>query len=514
MEKMKSGKIFGTVSVMVSVTLLSKILGLIRDMLLSANYGSSTEGIAYETASRLPTILFDFVIGGVITATFIPVFNGICVRKSREEAMKFANTYVNFILVVTALLTLAGILFARPLVSFLAPDITEEAAALSTVLTRITFPLVIFTGLAFSFVGILQSLGEYNIPALISLVSNSVIVLYFIFLNKRFGIYGLSVTMVIAWAMQAAVQIPKAHALGYRFRPTLHFRTDGMREVAAMGLPILACSWMTPLCNVINTRFASGIEEGRAITGIGYSNRLYLIIVGVFSFVATNLLFPYLSRAAAEGDKKTAREFGGGALKLLLFVILPISAGLFVFAEPIVKMIYMRGEFGETDVALTSAALRCFAVGMPGAAANEVFLKVFFSNKKPKIPMMVSLASVALDLLLVWSLTGKYGISGIALASGIAVTVCAAVNYVFLVRSGDGMLSRRDAFQLLYNLACSAIMAVCCNFIFKALGSGMGYIPAMLISVAAGVVIYFVLSLIIPTDEVRKILHFGKGSEK
>ena len=190
MEENKSGGIAKTAILMVIVTICSKVLGMLRDVLLANGYGTTSAAVAFDTASRLPILIFDFVIGGVITASFIPVFNELLVKKGKEEALKFANLYVNVILVITLLISVAGVLLASPLVTFLAPDIEAETRVLAVSLSRIMFPMIIFTGLAFSFVGILLSFGKFLLPAVISLVSNLIMVLYFLTLDSRFGISG------------------------------------------------------------------------------------------------------------------------------------------------------------------------------------------------------------------------------------------------------------------------------------------------------------------------------------
>lgn len=226
----KQGKLLKTAGFMVFATLLAKVFGMLRDMLLAANYGTTMQAVAYETASRVPLLLFDFVIGGVVTASFIPIFNEILERKNKDEAMRFANDYVNFILMVTIVITLAGIVFSPWLIQFLAPEIAPETKALAVNLSNIMFPMIIFTGLAFSFVGILQSFGEFNIPSIISLVSNSVMILYFFTFNNKFGIYGLAVTMLIGWGLQAVVQIPKLLQFGYRYRPSFPFTSPYIKR--------------------------------------------------------------------------------------------------------------------------------------------------------------------------------------------------------------------------------------------------------------------------------------------
>lgn len=298
---------FSTAVLMAAIVIVAKALGLLRDILVANAYGMQSAAQAYEIASRLPIMIFDFVIGGVVSAAFIPIFSELLVKRSEKDAMRFANSYVNLIFVLTATMALLGILFSDSLVRFLAPEASSEVLSLASYLSKIMFPMIVFTGLAFSFVGILQSLGEFRIPALISLVSNSIMVAYLFFLNSFFGIVGLAVAMLLGWASQALVQVPKLRSLGYRYSPVFDFASPEIKRSLKSALPILIGTWTQPICSLINTRYASGLDNGRAITALSYSNKLYIIIVGVFTFVATNLLFSLY----VEG--KCIRKSGGRA---------------------------------------------------------------------------------------------------------------------------------------------------------------------------------------------------------
>ncbi len=494
-----------TVVLMVAATLISKALGLFRDILLASNYGgSSAEAVAFEAASRMPTLFFDFVIGGVITAAFIPVFSEVLTKEGKDSAMRFANRYLNFILLISLGLSLIGMLGSSWLVGSIAPGLAGETAALAVSLTRVMFPQVIFTALAFCYVGILQSLGEFNLPAVISLVSNGIIVIYYYTLNDRYGIYGLACATIIGWAAQAAVQAPRAQKLGYRYVPTLSLKCPHMRRSLLMAGPILVSTWMQPFCNMINTRFASGIENGRAITAIGFATRLYLIIVGIFSFVATNLIFPKLSVKTASGKDAEARRLTSSSIKLLLTVILPISAGVFILAEPFITVIYMRGEFTADDMRLTAEAMRFFALGMPFLAANEVLTKLFFSRKDTKPPMLISVGAILLDLVLVILLSGTMGVAGIALSTGIAVAFSAICHCIVIFVRGERLFDLTDAADILKMLASTFVMAAAVWFVSNKI-SNIGALPVLLLSVLAGAAVYAALLLLLKTKEIREL---------
>ncbi|MBQ8004808.1 MAG: murein biosynthesis integral membrane protein MurJ [Clostridia bacterium] len=490
-ENRKSGRIAKTAILMVIITLSAKALGMIRDILLAASYGTSPQAVAYDTASRLPLIIFDFVIGGVITASFIPIFNELLVKKSKKDALDFASSYVNIILLITALLSAFGCVFSPMLVGWLAPDIPDATAFLASYLSRIMFPMIIFTGLAFSFVGLLQSFGNFLLPAIISLVSNLIMVLYFVFLNDIFGIYGLAFAMLVGWGAQALVQLPAVIKSGFRFSFKFNFRSPYIKRSFAMALPILISSWVQPFCNLINTRFASSIEGG--ISAMGYANRLYLIIVGVFTFVATNLLFPYFSKAKAGGDREEESRLTRTSLKTLMLVILPIASGIVALSEPIIAVIYGRGEFNSNDIFMTANALRFFTLGMPFYAINEVCTKKFFAEQKTLPPMITALVAIAFNIAFAALLSEKMGISGIALSSSLAVMLNSLLNMIVRYCKGDRMIYFSDAVSIITMLVSSAAMGSAVWYLKR-------YLPFNIVGLAAnimvGAVLYFLICFV------------------
>ena len=493
---------------MVIATVMAKALGLLRDMLVAASYGTTVEAIAYDAASRLPILLFDLVIGGVVTAAFIPIFNELLVKESREKAFEFADHYITLILVICLVIALVGVALAAPLVEFLIPEADAQAKSLAVTLTRIMFPMIIFTGLAFAYVGVLLSLGEFRIPAIISLVSNGVMVIYLFALDARFGIIGLSLSMLIGWMLQAFVQLPKLGSLGYRYRMRLSLRSPYIKQAAGGALPILLGTWTAPVCSLINTRFASGIEAGRAVTALGYANRFYTILIGVFSYVATNLLFPYISKASAAGESKEANRLMLSSVRILSLIILPMSAGLIVLAEPLVSIIYERGEFNSHDVIMTATALRAYTVGMIFAAANEVLTKAFFARKDFKKPMYASFIAMAVNFILVFPLAKALGLGGIALASGLALIAGCAFNYIALLKKEGALFTLSDVRELAKMILSALIMAVAVYFAASAFDN---MLLKLTVGVAVGVCVYFTLCFVLRLEELTSLVEILKS---
>ena len=499
-------KLAASAALMGIIILVSKILGLVRDMLTASAFGMTEAGVAYEVASKLPLYIFDFILGGVVTSAFIPIYNSVAIKKSKKEALKFTQSYLNLIILITTSIAVIGIAFAPWLVSLTAPDISSDVAALAVNLTRIMFPMVIFVGIAFSFVGFLQSEGEYNIPALISLVSNLIMVAYLLFLSDKFGVYGLSIAMLVGWGAQAAVQIPSVIKKGFKYELKTPLNTPEIKRAALSTLPILISTWATPVCNLINTRIASGIEEGRAITALGYANRLYLIIVGLFSFVATNLLFPYFAKATASGNYEESDRLTRTSIKTLVFIIAPISAGVGVLSEPFVKLIYEKGVFTSESTAITAEALRFYSVGMVFAAVSEVLTKAFFAAEKMKYPMIASICSIGVNVILVAIFGTKLGIWGIALVASIAIGVNMLINLLMALKQKLISPVAADAVDLLKSILAAAVMGVAVGFLSPVLP--LTGIANFAVSVVIGIIVYALAVTILQSDEIKMVFGF------
>jgi putative peptidoglycan lipid II flippase len=456
-------------------------------------------------------MLFDFVIGGMVTAAFIPIFSELIVKKGKEKAMEFAADYFNLVFAVTLLISVVGEAFAPALVSFLAPEIPEAAALLAVPLTRIMFPMVIFAGSAFCFVGILQCMGHFRLPSIISLFSNGAIVCYLLFFEERFGVYGLALSMLIGWGLQALVQLPTALRLGFRPKIRIAFLSAEVRAAAKAFLPLLVASWLLPVLSVINTRFASGIEAGRAVTAVGYANRFYIIIVGVFSFIATNLLFPKLSRASAGGDGEGAKRLTASSMKLLLYVVLPVAAGCFALSYPIIELIFVNGDFTADDARLTAEALKWFCLGMPAMAVNEVLQKLFFSRKQVLAPMLTSVICCVADIGLVYVLSSAFGIAGIAASSGCVITVCAMLNYIIDSKNGSPLFALSDVRDLLASALFALACGVFAHFAYAFFAPRTPSFVALVISVLCGIGIWGILTLLFPQREIAALIGRGKN---
>lgn len=489
-------------------TLLSKILGQARDSLLTAYFGSGMESDAFVIASTIPTTLFDVIIGGVISATFIPVFNDIRSKHGTDEAMRFVNKFVTLIVSISVLIVVVGIAFRDGLVTIQAPSYSPEKHNLTAQLMAIMFPMIIFTGLAFSFVGLLQSFGEYNIPAIISLVSNIAIILYYILLGEKFGIYGLAVTMVIAWSLQFIILIPWIRKFGVKFRPDFKFKDPYIKQTLMLAGPMLISTWVQPLYTVINQRFATNIES--AATYIQQSNRLYIIVVGVFSFVVTNLIFPKLAQAVAAGNNDEAKKLTVTSIRAIVLVIAPLMAGFIVLSRPVAALIFGYGKMDDTGINAISTLLKFYSVGMLGLGLNEILSKAFFSLQDSKTPMRNSIISMVINILLAFILYNTMSTNGLALAAAGGSISNAVLNWHCMTKKYPDMIKKKDILSMIKCIIAAAIMGVVVYAIYMftvGLADGRaGDIIVCGICGISGVLVYGILLILLKVEDIRNLL--------
>lgn len=498
-----------TVGIMFILVFSAKILGQAREMMLASFYGTSVISSAFQAASQIPLLFFEISLGVAISSTFIPIFNEYYEKQGVKRAYEFSNNFLTIIGVLSFLFVCIGILFAPFIISMVAKGITGEALMLSVSMLKIMFPMVFFTAIAFSIVGILQSMGEFNIPAAMSLVSNLAVILYFIFLNKYFGIIGLCIAVVLGWLLQLIILFPPLLKKGYFYKIRLNFFDEGIKKVGILALPVLISAWVAPINSLINLRLASYLNSGQAIAAISYANKLYLIIASVFTLVLTNYIFPKLSRLFVGNDKIELTNKINASIKAVIIVTLPIMACFLVLSRPIISLIYERGEFTAYSTTLTSGALFFYSFGMLGFGIQEVLNKTFYAIQKSKVPMQASIIGILINILLSIILVRFMGIGGLALASSISLCVISVILAIKIKKEYKDVLNKKQLKQILKFVIGFAFMLAVVTISYKLLYPyfyGKGIINLLILLILPsffGTVSYVIMLFVFKTEETK-----------
>ena len=515
MQEEQKKKNIRTVGVMMVLTLLGKVLGLVRDMLLGRNFATGMEADAFMAASRIPRNFFDAIFASAISASFIPVFNEYLEKKGKDEAFRLSGAFITLMALLTAALSALGMAFAEPLTELLARGFDASTAALCASLLRVLFPTVLFTGLAFSLVGILQSLGEFNIPALLSTVSNAVIIIYYVFLVRRFGVMGLAAAFLVGWCAQILIQLPALRRFGYSYRPAI--KHEGLHKIMLLAGPVLVSTWVQPLNLTVATRYASFTPGGAS--ALEYANTLYTIVAGVFVLSIANVVFPELSRCAAREDDAAMSESVAGTLGMMLFLLTPMAAGLAVLSRPIVRLLYEWGAWDGASTELASGALAWLSLGMLGYGVQIILSRAFYAEQKGTVPLIAGAASVLANLALCALLYPTMGLRGLALASSASLALPALVLLFAAMKRYPGLLKASDAVEFVKMIICAAVMGAVVYFAQGAVAARVsdalaGRAVTVLVPTAAGIAVYFALARICRVNTAAQLLKLLRGRGK
>lgn len=446
-------------------TVLSKVLGLVREMMLAAAYGAGNSvAEAFSGALSVPSTFFDILFSAAILGCFIPVYNSF--KGNTEKSDEFACIFFNAISLLTGVLALLGILFAEPIINIVTPGLEDTALAVNIV--RILFPMIIFTGMAYTLVGVMQSKGKFFLPALISSVSNAGVIVYFLFLNNFFGVYGLAVAYVAAWFIQfltLAVPLVKG---GFKFKVLLDFNNPELIAAIKMVPPIMIGSWLAPMTILVGKHFASYFN---GVATFNYANQTYIMIAGILVYSICNYVFPTLSRLADEGDEEKFNLTVRTGTSAAMFIIIPFMFAVVVLAGEGTAILYMRGEFSAQNTADTASALRIIAFAMPFYGAIEIFSRVFYSKKKTFFPMLASICGVAAMTAICTVGVRVFG-AGLDFVAGCAALgqLCAAlVLCVSAALKVKGIFTRDFTFNLIKELVCGLVMCAVMMLVHKML---------------------------------------------
>jgi len=466
-----------TVIIMMSIMIIGKGLGLLRDRMQAVHFGAETaQSIALVQANALPRNFLDIMFAAALSASFIPVFTARLETKGKREAFELASLFISIAMIFLGIVTVIALLFAGPIYDFvyiILPSAFGRVDACSVVdvqtrylginLLRFMFPLMILSGLAFSFTGILQSLGEFRLPAAMSVVSNGVILLYYFLFIDRFGVYGLAIAFLIGWAMQAIIQIPWLVRHKFRFKFKIDLKQSGIREIGALTIPVLAASWMLPVNFQVNLIAAGNLYGGvLGVPSLQYAYTLFTIVSGVFILSVANLIFPKLSRQAAVMDNDGFKSSLCETLRTLFFFLLPLTMGLMALSQPLVRLVFGGGLFDYTAIDITARALYFFSIGILGYGFQVILCRACFAQKDGKTPLIAAVWAIGINAVLSFSLL-NLEIAGPALASAIGISVGSIIMAVILTRKGYLVWPM----SLLINVAKMIVMAIVMFFVVR-----------------------------------------------
>ncbi|HEY3944876.1 MAG TPA: murein biosynthesis integral membrane protein MurJ [Solirubrobacteraceae bacterium] len=502
-------------------TALSRIAGLVRDIIAASYFGTTAAASAFTFAYQIPNLVAGLFAQAALSAAFVPVFTELLQQGRKRDAFRVASSLFWIILIglggITALLiAFAGVIM--PL--FTGSSFSAADNALTVGLAQVLFPVVLLLGLTGLLVGILQAFEEFTMPAMAPVVWNIVIIVVLVVLRPHFhsnlGIYAFAIAWLVATAVQFALVASAVRRLDFRLEFTIDWHDPRVRQVFALMLPVTIGLGIVNLDQLLNSAFGALVST-QAPSAIDRAFRIYMLPQGVFSVAITTVLFPTLSRLAVHRDATGMRRTVGNGMRQITLLLMPCTALLIVLATPITRLVYQRGTFTAHSTDLVSTALFWFAFSLPFAGINLLLSRCFFAVKKPWIPTRLAAVNMVVDVIVSIALYKPLGIAGLVIGTAAANLVMTWLQFTRLRRGLQGRLDgRQTAMIAIRILVAAAISAAAARGLWAGLDHVLGRaLPAQVVSVGVSLllaaVIYAKLVLVMRIPEARQIEQLVRG---
>ena len=473
-----SSKVAKSALILMVATLLSKILGFARDLVLASTYGAGVVSDAYLMALSIPTILFLGSFCVAIQNTFMPLFTEIDKEKGREESLKFTSNVINLIMILSLVMTVLGIVFAEPLVKLFAMGFTGESLKLTVQFTRIMLLSIGVVCITYVVKAYLEIHDNFLATGLMPLPYNIVIIFTIIF-SKKLGLNTLAYGTVLAFLAQFIVLLPSAFKKGFKYQPKINVKDENIKKMALLIVPVLVGASVTQVNSLIDKNLASTLAEG-AISSLNYGYKL---------------------------DK--LKETLSTSINTVILILVPISIGAFILAEPIIKLLFERGEFTLKDTIVTGQVLACYAIGMLASGIRDILVRVYYSLQDTKTPMKNSILCVVFNVVFNLLLIKYLETPGLALATSISANL-AVVFLTVNLRKKIGRLNGKSMIITFLKTGISGlIMAVAVLTVYSKVVS-ISNTLALIASVGVGAIVYTVLVFMLKVDACDYVLDIVK----
>lgn len=511
-EKQNVGRAAGVVGF---YTFLSRILGLVRDMVIAVFFGATVSADAFFVAFKIPNMLRRFTAEGSMTIAFIPVFTEYLKNRSKKEAFELARIILTLLSVILVVITILGVILSPWIVRLIAYGFGGEGTKyeLTVLLTRITFPYVILVSLVAFFMGILNSLKNFAAPAAAPIFLNLGIIgaTFLIAPCLSEPVIGTALGVLIGGILQVMLQLPWIYKNGVSLKPLWKPGHPAVTKIGMLVLPALFGSAIYQINQLTGTLLASFLPGG-SISWLYYADRLVELPLGVFAIAISTAALPSLSRQAVEKDRNAFKDTLEHALKLTFFISIPSLTGLIILGKPIIQLFFQRGAFDVVSRDMTANALLYYALGLWAFSGVKIVVSAFYALQDTVTPVKVSVITFFSYLFLGVILMGPLKHGGLALA----LSLSSAINFmilVFLLKRKLLHWSLTPVFISVTKILLSAAVMGCCIFYLKInlfpsdCDAGVFHLASEVsFLVISGIIIYLVSAMIFRCRELRDIL--------
>ncbi|MGB2710962.1 MAG: murein biosynthesis integral membrane protein MurJ [Conexibacter sp.] len=498
-----------------AATGLSRIAGLVREIVASSYFGTTGPFSAFTIAFQVPNLVRSLFADAALSAAFVPVFMEQLEHGRKRDAARLASTLLLIILAALGALSAIFILCAGWIMPLFVGDTFDaQLTDLTVGLSQVLFPIVVLLGVNGLVVGILNSYEHFTIPAIAPLVWNVVIIVVLVVLKPLFDgpdqLYAYAIGVLAGTTVQLLMSLPMLPRVGFRFEWAFDWRDPRILRVFRLMLPVTIGLGVINFDLLINSSLGSLVSD-QAPRAIDAAFRIYMLPQGMFSVALATVLFPALSRLAARHDLGGLRRTMATGVRQIYLLLIPAAAFTIALATPITRLVYQRGSFDAESTELVSTALFWFSFSLPFAGVNLLLTRTFFSLQKPWMPTLLAVASLAVNAAVSLALYAPLGIAGLVIGTAVG-SIGMTVGQTWRLRALlDGSLEgRRTLIAAAQMTAASVLLGLVAYGVWRGLDEALGRaLLAQVVAVGGGIVagtlVYVAVVLALRIDEARQI---------
>ena len=507
-------KLIKSTGVISSVTVTSRVLGFVRDILFARFFGTGIFAQAFVVAFRLPNMLRDMVGEGATDAAIVPILSEYQHTRSQKEYWETARIILNLLLSVLVMLSVLGVVFAPLLVRIIAPGFLRDPEKFTTAvtLTRWIFPYILLLGMVAYSKGVLNSFHYFTTPAFAPVVLNVTMILSLVILCPIIGIKGLVIGVLVGGILEVVLQVPPLVRYGFRFDGGFRLFHPIASRIGKLLLPRAVGTAVYQLSVLIDTVLASlaWIVGKGGVAALYYSNRLVQLPLAVFGIALATAALPKMTKEVASKDFGKLKETVSFSLRTVFTIMIPASLGLMILSVPIVRILFQRGVFTDYSTSITSSALFFYTFGLFAYAGIKILVSTYYSMGDTRTPVRTAsvalVVNLVLNLILMWPLK----IGGLALATSIAATTNFIMLYILLNRRIGDIGTDRILLSFRKICASGLIMAIftfLCSRMFLSPEKAFGIKGVMYLVGTIGIsgLVYLVAAYILQVEGVRHL---------
>ncbi|MDN7241680.1 murein biosynthesis integral membrane protein MurJ [Planococcus sp. N028] len=497
-----------TVFIIMILTAISQIFGFAKGLTLAYFYGTSSISDVYLVTLTITGVLFIVIATGISTG-YIPLLSDLIQNVNSHEGLRFTNNLINLLLVFSTIVIVLGIIFAEVIIKIVFSGFDQNSLSMAILFTRISFTSIYFTIMIRIFKAFLQVYDSFFISTMIG-IPVSMVVIVSIALSYSSNVVVIIIGYVLATFIQFLILLMHAYRKGYRYKFVLDLKDKNIRKIIIIAIPVIIGTSVEQINTVVDRSIASHISIG-GISALEYANALNGFVLAVVVASIYTVLFPLLSKKAANSDIVGLKLVLSDVIIGLMVLVIPATIGFITLSEQIVTMLYGRGAFDKEAIIMTANALFYYSIGLIGYALRDVVISVFYSLHDSKTPMINAAIAMVMNIILNIILSKYMGISGLALATSISAILCTAL----LIRSLKLKIGSLGFKNILVAFIKIIIASIIMGFIVKVLFSFLLlYINSnfsLIVAITISALSYFIFIYFMNIKEVNIIVISFKG---